>query len=89
MKKHSGDDFKPLSDEEIKAYLKKIGKRMKVLRRKRGYSSQGTFAFEHELPRAQYGKYEAGGNLQMDSFLRVLHAYGVTPVEFFSEGFDK
>jgi hypothetical protein len=31
---------------------------MKALQIKAGYSSHGTFAYEHRLPRAQYGSYE-------------------------------
>lgn len=38
---------------------KKIGIRFKQLRKEKGYSSHETFAYDHGLDRAQYGKIEA------------------------------
>lgn len=68
--------------------LIKLGNRIKDLRIKAGYSNYEYFAYEHELPRAQYGRYERGEDLRYTSLLKVIKAFGLTPQEFFAEGFD-
>lgn len=68
--------------------LKKLADRIRSLRIKKGYSNYENFAFENDIARAQYGKYEKGEDLRYSSLLRVIRALGVTPKEFFSEGFD-
>jgi transcriptional regulator with XRE-family HTH domain len=65
----------------------KLGKRIKSLRIKQGYSNYENFAYEHDLPRAQYGRYEQGENLRYSSLMKVIRAFGMTQEEFFSEGF--
>ncbi|MCK9208404.1 MAG: helix-turn-helix domain-containing protein [Salinivirgaceae bacterium] len=68
--------------------LKKLADRIRSLRIKKGYSNYENFAYEHDIARAQYGKYEKGEDLRYSSLLKVIRALGVTPKEFFSEGFD-
>ena len=68
--------------------LKKLGERIRALRVKKGYSNYENFAYENDIARAQYGKYEKGEDLRYSSLLKVIRALGVTPKEFFSEGFD-
>jgi transcriptional regulator with XRE-family HTH domain len=65
--------------------LIKLGARIKALRIKAGYSSYETFAYEHGLPRAQYGRYEQGKDLRFSSLVKVVAAFGITMEEFFSE----
>ena len=66
------------------ARIRKIGERVKELRIKKGYTSYETFAFEHELPRVQYGRLERGAaNFKMASLLRVLDIHKVTLEDFF------
>ena len=72
------------SEEE----LLKLGKRIKNLRIKAGYTSYEYFAYEHDIPRAQFGRYEQGKDLRFSSLVRVVNAFGMTLKEFFSEGFD-
>jgi len=76
------DDLK-LDDE-----LKKIGDRIKQLRIEKGYSNYEVFAFKNDISRSQYGGYENGKDLRYSSLIRVIKAFGMTPKEFFSEGFD-
>jgi hypothetical protein len=38
--------------------LKKLGNRIKALRVKAGFSNYEYFAYKHEIPRAQFGRYE-------------------------------
>jgi transcriptional regulator with XRE-family HTH domain len=68
--------------------LKRLGERIRALRIKKGYSNYENFAYDHNIARAQYGKYENGENLRYTSLLRVIKALGVTLQEFFSEGFE-
>lgn len=67
--------------------LKKLGARIKALRIKKGYTNYENFAFENDIPRAQFGRYERGEDLRYSSLLKVIKALGVTQKEFFSEGF--
>lgn len=68
--------------------LKKLGARIKDLRLAKGYTNYENFAFENNIPRAQFGRYERGEDLRYSSFLKVIKALGVTQKEFFDEGFD-
>ncbi|MBO9692659.1 helix-turn-helix transcriptional regulator [Chryseobacterium sp.] len=68
--------------------LKKLGKRIKEVRIAKGYSSYEYFAYEHNISRAQYGRYEKGEDLRFSTLAKVINAFGMTMKEFFSEGFD-
>ena len=67
---------------------KKLGKRIKELRIEKGYSNYENFAFEHDIPRAQFGRYENGEDLRFTSLIKVLKALDISLKDFFSEGFD-
>lgn len=66
------------------ADYKKIGKRIKALRIEAGYSALEDFAHEHDIPRAQYGRYEQGVNMKFSSLLPILRAHNLTLQEFFA-----
>ncbi len=68
--------------------LVKLGKRIKDLRIKKGYTNYEYFAYEHEISRSQFGRYERGEDLRYSSLLRIVRAFDMTLEEFFSEGFD-
>ncbi|HEV2482985.1 MAG TPA: helix-turn-helix transcriptional regulator [Puia sp.] len=68
--------------------LIKLGARIKALRIKAGYASYETFAYEHGLPRAQYGRYEQGKDLRFSSLVKVIAALQMTVEQFFHEGFE-
>jgi hypothetical protein len=65
----------------------KLGKRIKELRIEKGYSNYENFAFDHDLPRAQFGRYEKGEDMRFSSLMKVIKAFGMTPEEFFKKGF--
>lgn len=67
--------------------LIKLGNRIKALRIKKGYTSYEYFAYEHNISRAQFGRYEKGEDLRYTSLLKVVRALDMTLEEFFSEGF--
>jgi hypothetical protein len=67
--------------------LQKLGQRIKSLRIQKGYTSYEYFAYDHDISRAQFGRYEKGEDLRFSSLLRVIKAFDMTLTEFFSEGF--
>jgi transcriptional regulator with XRE-family HTH domain len=71
-------------EDDIQDTLKKLGKRLKELRIAKGYTNYEYFAFENNISRAQYGRYEQGQDLRLSSLLKVLKALGVSPSDFFS-----
>ncbi|HXU28331.1 MAG TPA: helix-turn-helix transcriptional regulator [Bacteroidia bacterium] len=77
-----------LSKEDKKLHLL-IGERLTNLRKKAGYSSQEIFAYDAEVPRALYGRYEKGSNLTISSLYKILKFHKLTLKEFFSKGFDE
>jgi transcriptional regulator with XRE-family HTH domain len=75
--------------DELKAIeINKLGERIRSLRVKKGYSNYENFAYEHKIPRAQYGRYENGEDLRYSSLVKIVKAFDMTIAEFFSEGFD-
>ena len=43
-------------DEYIAQQLENLGERLKEIRREKGYTNYEQFAFDNEIPRAQYGR---------------------------------
>jgi transcriptional regulator with XRE-family HTH domain len=68
--------------------LKKIAARLKVLRKKKGYTNMDIFAYEHGFGRAQYGRYENGQDLRFTTIVRLANCFEMDLKEFFSEGFE-
>lgn len=85
----SRDKKNPKSIESKKdAKLKKVGDRIKQLRIEKGYTSYEYFAYDHNISRAQFGRYEQGQDLRLSSLIKVVDALGIPFHEFFKEGFD-
>lgn len=61
---------------------------MKQLRLSQGHDHYERFALGNDIARSQYRKYEMGGNITYMNLIKVFKALKVTPVQFFSEGFD-
>lgn len=70
------------SDKE--AVYKKIGKRLREIRIAKGYKNYEKFAYDNDIPRAQYGRYERGTDLKLSSLMKVLDGFDMTLEEFFS-----
>lgn len=85
MAKAKKNEFKPLDSEEV---LQKMGKRIRELRIKKGYSNLDIFAYDHGFARAQYGRYENGEDLRLTTLLRLMNAFEISLHDFFAEGFD-
>lgn len=71
-----------------KELIEKLGKRIRQLRKEKGYTNADFFAYKNEIDRSQYGKYERGTDMNFSSIVRISEALGVTVEEFFSEGFS-
>ncbi|MBO9150759.1 helix-turn-helix domain-containing protein [Chitinophaga sp. GCM10012297] len=71
-------------DTEFEAFKTKVGERMKELRLERGYNSYEQFAFDNDIGRAQYGKYERGSeDLRLSSLYKILKAMDISFTDFF------
>ena len=68
-------------EEEI---IKKIGERIKQIRKDAGYKNYENFAFENDINRVQYGRMESGKNFTMKSLLRILAIHKMSLKEFFN-----
>ncbi len=75
-------------DKKTLEQLQNLGNRLKYLRKEKGYTNYEIFAFDNDIPRAQYGRYEKGEDLKFSSLLKVLKALDISLIDFFSEGFD-
>ncbi|WP_353089262.1 helix-turn-helix transcriptional regulator [Flavobacterium sp.] len=76
------------TDNNERIYLKKIGERLRYFRKKAGYTNSEYFAYENNISRPQYGKYEAGANIQLNTLIKILKAMNVSLEEFFT-GFNE
>jgi transcriptional regulator with XRE-family HTH domain len=75
--------------EPFDEFLVKIGQRMKELRLALGYTSYEQFAYDHQIGRAQYGKYERGTeDLRLSSLHKIVTAFGMTMDQFFDPNFQ-
>jgi transcriptional regulator with XRE-family HTH domain len=72
------------SGKEFDDFLIEVGERLKKYRKENGYTSYEQFAFDKEIGRAQYGKYEKGTeDMRLSSLHKVLESLDVSWGEFF------
>jgi transcriptional regulator with XRE-family HTH domain len=74
------------SKEEV---LKKLGKRIKEIRIAKGYTSYEYFAYEHNISRAQFGRYERGEDLRFSTLVKIIQAFKMSLEEFSLKGLIK
>ena len=65
-----------------------LGTRIKTLRKQKGYTSYESFAYEHDIHRVQWGRYEQGQDLYVSTLARITKVLGVSLSEFFEDGFE-
>jgi len=63
--------------------LGKIGELIQAKRLAR--TNQDNFSYEAKIPRSAISRYEAGGDMNLSSFLRVLYGLDIKPEDFFIE----
>lgn len=78
-----------ISQKQSNKYLLLVGNRIKKLRIERGFTSYEYFAYEHNISRSQFGRYEKGEDMRLSSLFKVIDALGITISDFFDEDFDK
>lgn len=69
------------TDQQV---YEKIGKRIKELRLKAGYTAADKFAYENEIGRSQYAAWENGQDMKISSILKIAKAHQITLNDFFS-----
>lgn len=70
--------------------VKKIGLRLKMIRKNLGFGNSDDFANHNGLNRSQYGKYEAGSeDLRISSLIIVLEKLNLSMNSFFNDEYDK
>ncbi len=74
--------------QEQKTKLAQLGKRIKKLRIEKGYTNAEYFAYDHEIARTQYARYEQGEDLRLSTLIKIVKAFDMSLTEFFSEGFE-
>jgi len=72
------------------AFLQQISKRIKKIRKEKGFKSYELFAYDIEVSRAGMSKYEAGtfDDIRIRTLLKIIDGLEMTPKEFFSDGFN-
>ncbi|MBT1704446.1 helix-turn-helix transcriptional regulator [Chryseosolibacter indicus] len=74
-------------EQDPEEVIKKVGKKMAMLRKKLGYKNSDDFAYDNDVNRSQYGKYEAGSqDLRLKSLIKMVNKLGMTIEEFFGKG---
>jgi transcriptional regulator with XRE-family HTH domain len=75
-----------VKDKTVQKTLEDIGQKLTALRKKKGYTSHETFAYDFDLPRVHYWRIEKGKvNLTIKSLLKILSIHKITLDEFFAE----
>jgi hypothetical protein len=72
-----------LPANEMKKLLLKNGRLIKSARAER--TTVDKFVYEINISRTQMIKYEAGGNMLLSTFLKLLHGLDINIADFFSE----
>ncbi|MFP9117178.1 helix-turn-helix domain-containing protein [Flavobacterium sp. RNTU_13] len=71
-------------EDKIIQQIDKVSKKIKQLRKAKGFTSFEAFANEYDLDRVQYWRVESGANITLKTFFRILEIHNITPQEFFS-----
>jgi transcriptional regulator with XRE-family HTH domain len=75
-----------VKDKTVQKTLEDIGQKLTALRKKKGYTSHETFAYDFDLPRVHYWRIEKGKvNLTVKSLMKILSIHKVSLEEFFAE----
>ncbi|MGA9652025.1 helix-turn-helix domain-containing protein [Pedobacter sp.] len=77
------------SDKLLPKDLKKIGLRLRIIRKSLGYGNSDKFAHAYDLDRAQYGKYESGTqDLRISSLIKILEKIDYQLSDFFNDEYN-
>jgi transcriptional regulator with XRE-family HTH domain len=62
-----------------------ISKRLKQLRKEKGFKNYEHFAYELGMSRSAYWRIEKGSNFEMKTLFRICKLLGISVQEFFSD----
>ena len=80
----------PKNVTKNKDALKKLGQRLRSLRKFKGYKTAEEAALKFEIQRSQYTRYESGNaNINYLTLIELLDKMEISITDFFSEGFDE
>ncbi len=74
-----------MDDVEKKERLEALGRHIRDLRIKAGYTSHEDFANEHGFSMKQYWRLETGHDFKISTLLRLLDAHKVNYHDFFKD----
>lgn len=87
-KKKSARPAKEKVSKKDNEDIKKLAQRIRAIRKSLGYTNADFFAYEKEITRSQYARYETGEDIRFTSLMKLIKAFGMTPSEFFENGFE-
>ena len=67
--------------------IENLGKRIRALRKAKGYTNADFFAYENKIDRSQYGKYERGLDMTFSSILKICEIHDISLEKYFSDSF--
>lgn len=73
------------SEEKTLLLLEKVAKKIKQLRKDKGYTSFQAFAYDFELNRVQYWRIESGKNITLKTLIKVLEIHQISLADFFKD----
>ncbi|MGN6196278.1 MAG: helix-turn-helix domain-containing protein [Ginsengibacter sp.] len=70
--------------------LQNLSKRIKTLRKKKGFNSYELFAYDIDVSRTGMSNYESGNfeDIRLSTLLKIIDGLDISVQEFFSEGFE-
>jgi transcriptional regulator with XRE-family HTH domain len=75
-----------VKDKSVERTLEEIGQKLRNLRKKQGYTSAESFAYDHDLPRVHYWRIESGKvNITLKSLYKILSIHKMSIEEFFGD----
>ena len=77
------------SAKEKPKEILQLAKRIRQLRKEKGYTSQETFAYDNDYTLSYFSRLERGEDIRFSSLNKVCKALGIDLKTFFSKGFDK
>jgi transcriptional regulator with XRE-family HTH domain len=68
--------------------IQKLATHIRSIRKELGYSNADFFAYQNDITRSQYSRYENGEDIRFSSLMKLIKGFKMTPAEFFREGFN-
>lgn len=75
-------------DKKTDKHIQQLAARIRSIRKAQGYTNADFFAYENDITRSQYARYESGEDIRFSSLIKLIKAFKMTPADFFSKGFD-